>query len=58
MKIQTAAAGKTLTNGDSYSDKVYLPDDAELWQEVDIPEEELTDTEALKILTGEPYVQE
>ena len=34
MEIQTATAGMTLTNGDTYSKKVYLPDEAENWQEI------------------------
>ena len=34
MKIQTATAGMTLTNGETYSKTVYLPDEAENWQEI------------------------
>ena len=34
MKIQTATAGHTLTNGETYSKTVYLPDEAKNWQEI------------------------
>ena len=34
MKIQTATAGMTLTNGETYSKTVYLPDEANFWQEI------------------------
>ena len=44
MKIQTAKAGMVLTNGETYSMTVYLPDDAVLWDEV--PESEAPKTEA------------
>lgn len=56
ITVLTPAEGKYLTNGGTYSQKVYLgkngsPDD---WREVDSPEEdpELTDAEALAIITG------
>jgi len=39
MKIQTATAGHVLTNGETYSKTVYLPDDAANWAE--IPESEV-----------------
>ena len=39
MKIQTATAGMVLTNGETYSKTVYLPDDAVNWAE--IPESEM-----------------
>lgn len=42
MKIQTATAGHVLTNGETYSKTVYLPDDATNWAE--IPESEVPDT--------------
>ena len=42
MKIQTATAGMTLTNGENYTKTVYLPDDAANWAE--IPESEVPDT--------------
>ena len=42
MKIQTATAGMTLTNGESYTKTVYLPDDAANWAE--IPDSEVPDT--------------
>ena len=41
MKIQTATAGMSLTNGDTYSKTVYLPDEADYWQEIpdsEVPE--------------------
>ena len=44
MKIQTATAGHVLTNGETYSKTVYLPDDAANWAE--IPESEAPKTEA------------
>ena len=34
MKIQTATAGMTLTNGETYCKTVYLPDEADYWQEI------------------------
>ena len=34
MKIQTATAGMTLTNGENYCKTVYLPDEADYWQEI------------------------
>ena len=47
MKIQTATAGMTFTNGESYTKTVYLPDDAANWaeipdSEVPVMEEEIT----------------
>ena len=42
MKIQTATNGMTLTNGETYSKTVYLPDDAANWAE--IPDSEVPDT--------------
>ena len=50
MKIQTAQAGMSLTNGETYSKTVYLPDEAENWQE--IPDSEVPDTS--EELTTEP----
>ena len=50
MKIQTAQAGMSLTNGDSYCKTVYLPDEADYWQE--IPDSEVPDTS--EELTTEP----
>lgn len=55
MKIQTATAGMSLTNGDAYCKVVYLPDEADYWQEIpdsEVPDtsEELTDTKALNII--------
>ena len=34
MKIQTATAGMSLTDGKTYSKTVYLPDEAKNWQEI------------------------
>ena len=56
MTVQSADAGKVLTNGESISEKVYLPKGAGLWDEIVKPDEELTDTEALNILTGKENV--
>ena len=42
MKIQTATAGMSLANGETYCKTVYLPDEAENWQE--IPDSEVPDT--------------
>ena len=42
MKTQTATAGHVLTNGETYSKTVYLPDGAANWAE--IPESEVPDT--------------
>lgn len=59
IRILTPDEGKYLTNGETYSTKVYLGKNAEPndWREVDsIPDEEadpdLTDSEALAILMG------
>ena len=55
MRIQTADMGKTLTNGDSYSKKVYLGDNASVWNEIpdeQVPENmvEIEDAEILDII--------
>ena len=42
MKIQTATAGMTMTDGETYCKTVYLPDEAKNWQE--IPDSEVPDT--------------
>ena len=34
MKIQTATAGMSLTDGETYCKTVYLPDEAYYWQEI------------------------
>ena len=39
MKIQTATVGMSLTNGETYCKTVYLPDEADYWQE--IPDSEM-----------------
>ena len=49
------AEGKWLTNGSTYSQEVWLGvnDSADNWHEIDEAEaEELTDNEALNIITG------
>ena len=45
--------GKVLKNGDNYATVIYLGvnDKADNWSEVDEPDE-ITDAEALKIITG------
>ena len=55
MKIQTATAGMSLTDGKTYCKVVYLLDEAVNWVEIPDSEdpdtsEELTDTEALNII--------
>ena len=50
----TAADGKVLRKGDITAATVYLGvnDSAENWTEIDAPEEQITDSEALEIITG------
>lgn len=50
----TAADGKVLQKGDITAATVYLGvnDSAENWTETDVPEEQITDSEALEIITG------
>ena len=55
MKIQTATAGMVLTNGETYSNTVYLPDDAANWAE--IPESEVTIVEAEIEAINNQYVE-
>ena len=50
MKIQTATAGHTLTNGDTYSKTVYLPDEAENWQEIPDSEVPVIDDETGEVV--------
>lgn len=52
--ILTADEGKTLKKGDIYATTVYLGvnDSAGNWTEIDEPEEQITDSEALTIITG------
>lgn len=52
--ILTADEGKTLKKGDAYATTVYLGvnDSADNWVEIDKPEEQITDSEALEIITG------
>ena len=51
MKIQTATAGMSLTNGETYSKTVYLPDEADYWQE--IPDSEVP---VIDDVTGEVVI--
>lgn len=46
--------GKILQKGDITATTVYLGvnDSAENWTEIDAPDEQLTDSEALEIITG------
>nr|DAG08795.1 MAG TPA: immunity protein [Caudoviricetes sp.] len=48
-----ADSGKVLKNGDNYATVIYLGvnDKVDNWSEVDEPDE-ITDAEALKIITG------
>ena len=52
--ILTADNGKVLKKGDVIATIVYLGvnDSAENWVEIDKPDEEITDSEALSIITG------
>ena len=49
-----ADEGKILKKGDVYATTVYLGvnDSAGNWTEIDEPEEQITDSEALTIITG------
>ena len=51
MKIQTATAGHTLTNEETYSKTVYLPDEAENWQEIPDSEVPVIDDETGDVTT-------
>lgn len=52
--ILTADDGKALQKGDVIAATVHLGvnDSAENWVEIDAPEEQITDSEALEIITG------
>lgn len=52
--ILTADDGKVLQKGDTIAKIVYLGinDSADNWLEIDEPEEEISDSEALEIITG------
>ena len=52
--ILTADDGKVLQKGDIYATIVHLGvnDSAENWTEIDKPDEEISDSEALAIITG------
>ena len=52
--ILTADDGKILQKGDIYATIVYLGvnDGAGNWTEIDKPEEEISDSEALEIIIG------
>lgn len=46
MRIQTADAGMVLTNGETYTDKVYLGEGADEWNEIsesEVPVIEVTE---------------
>ena len=50
MKIQTATAGMTLTDGETYSKTVYLPDEADYWQEIPDSEVPVIDDETGEVV--------
>ena len=52
--ILTADNGKVLKKGDTIAKIVHLGvnDSADNWLEIDEPEEEISDSEALEIITG------
>ena len=50
MKIQTATAGMSLTNGETYSKTVYLPDEADYWQEIPDSEVPVIDDETGEVV--------
>ena len=52
--ILTADDGKVLKKGDVIAETVHLGvnDSADNWLEIDEPEEEISDSEALEIITG------
>ena len=54
VNILTADNGKILQKGDVYATIVHLGvnDSADNWLEIDEPEEEISDSEALEIITG------
>ena len=50
MKIQTATAGMTLTDGETYCKTVYLPDEAYYWQEIPDSEVPVIDDETGEVV--------
>ena len=50
MKIQTATAGMSLTNGETHSKTVYLPDEADYWQEIPDSEVPVIDDETGEVV--------
>ena len=50
MKIQTATAGMSLTNGETYCKTVYLPDEAVNWQEIPDSEVPVIDDETGEVV--------
>ena len=50
MKIQTATAGMTLTNGETYCKTAYLPDEADYWQEIPDSEVPVIDDETGEVV--------
>ena len=56
MKTQQATQGMTLTNGEVYAKIVYLPDEADYWQE--IPDSEVPDTSEKLTTEPQPTLEE
>ena len=56
MKIQTATAGMSLTNGETYCKTAYLPDEADYWQE--IPDSEVPDMSEELTAEVQPTIEE
>ena len=56
--ILTADDGKALQKGDVIAATVHLGvnDSAENWVEIDKSDEEISDAEALEIITGDTYI--
>ena len=56
--ILTADDGKALKKGDAIAITVHLGvnDSAENWVEIDKSDEEISDSEALEIITGGTYI--
>ena len=56
--ILTADEGKALQKGEVYATIVHLGvnDSAGNWTEIDKPDEEISDSEALEIITGGAYI--
>ena len=50
MKIQTATAGMSLTDGETFCKTVYLPDEADYWQEIPDSEVPVIDDETGEVV--------